>query len=84
MIDCRNCETPFSLDDCWYYDNLCPRCKADEDEEATWPACCKCGDRYEPGSGTVATVVNPGVRGGRERVGVCSPRCKSKIARARP
>lgn len=74
-VECRNCGTVFNLAAQWYYDNLCPSCKAEQgDEEDTWPACATCGDRVDPDEVEHKQVANPAMPGGRERVAVC-PDC---------
>jgi hypothetical protein len=76
--DCRNCEATFNLSAQYYYDNLCPSCKAEQDgEDVTRPACTNCGDRIPEGEVKTATTYVRGV--GRESVKVCSDECKRKI-----
>lgn len=71
-VECRECETPFNIGAQWYYDDLCPECKAEADgEQATWPACIRCGEKYEPGTGEMVPIRNPSRPGGAERVVVC-------------
>lgn len=85
LVTCRDCETKFDLARQHYYDNLCPSCKADHDgQEAIQPTCPGCGDRFDPSGGTIAQVINPGVRGGRETIMVCSTDCKEQAEAARP
>lgn len=47
-VECRECGAVFRLDLQYYYDNLCPSCKREQDgEEATNPtigSCHVCGD----------------------------------------
>ncbi len=70
-VQCRDCGTSFNLDAQWYYDNLCPSCKAEQDgEEKTWPSCIFCGDKIPPEGRTSTTVTNRSMRGGSERVTV--------------
>lgn len=70
--ECRECGTPFNLSAQWYYDNLCPECKAEQDgEETTWPVCVQCGEKYPPDEGRLTRIANPSLPGGSERVIVC-------------
>lgn len=79
-VSCRNCGAVFDLAAQWYYDDLCPSCKAEVATEArTHPVCCYCDERYDPADGVVARVRNRGVPGGAERVGVCSPACQATL-----
>lgn len=79
--DCRMCGTQFDLSAQYYYDNLCPTCKAEEDdEETTWPSCINCQERFEPGTGVTTSVPNRAMRSGSEQVTVCSDECANQTS----
>lgn len=83
-VSCRNCGAVFDLATQWYYDEICPSCKAEVATEAsTHPVCCYCNERYDPADGVVARVQNRGMPGSAERVEVCSQACQSVLERDR-
>lgn len=57
-VECRDCGAEFSLEDVWYYDNLCPACMAGEEPERTWPGCAVCGERIPPGERAAKRILN--------------------------
>lgn len=71
-VMCAECDAHFRLEEQWYYDNLCPECKAGEDGEvATWPVCIRCFARIPPEEREYIYVLNRRTQE-RERTAVCA------------
>lgn len=85
ITECRECGAEFNLAAQYYYDNLCPSCKQDQDGKKTsWPACPICESRFEPNTGIDVTIPKRNSFGGKERIRVCSAECEAAAKGRRP